>query len=62
MRFEISFELLKANITSLVHRFRAAFVLRNYTVHTYNEGLADYVYERLGEASIRFRAMLNAVG
>jgi nucleotidyltransferase substrate binding protein (TIGR01987 family) len=33
-------------------------VLRNYTVHTYNEQLADYVYSRLGEAARRFRAVL----
>jgi len=36
-------------------------VLRNYTVHTYNEQLADYVYSRLPEAVNRFRALLNAV-
>ncbi len=36
--------------------------LRNYTVHTYNEGLADYVYLRLPEAAQRFRAVLNATG
>jgi len=35
-------------------------VLRNYTVHTYNEELADYVYTRLPETVIRFRALLNA--
>jgi nucleotidyltransferase substrate binding protein (TIGR01987 family) len=33
-------------------------VLRNYTVHTYSEQLADYVYERLAEAAQRFRAVL----
>ena len=33
-------------------------VLRNYTVHTYNEQLADYVYSRLPEAALRFRAVL----
>ena len=35
-------------------------VLRNYTVHTYNEQLADYVYSRLAEAARRFRAVLAA--
>ena len=37
-------------------------VLRNYTVHTYNEELADYVYARLSEAAGRFRAVLDATG
>jgi hypothetical protein len=32
--------------------------LRNYTVHTYNEDLADYVYSRLAETARRFRAVL----
>jgi nucleotidyltransferase substrate binding protein (TIGR01987 family) len=35
-------------------------VLRNYTVHTYNEELADYVYSRLAETVARFRAVLDA--
>lgn len=35
-------------------------VLRNYTVHTYNEQLADYVYSRLAKAALRFRAVLAA--
>jgi hypothetical protein len=35
-------------------------VLRNYTVHTYNEQLADYVYSRLAEAARRFCAVLAA--
>ena len=35
-------------------------VLRNYTVHTYNEQLADYVYSRLAEAARRFRTVLVA--
>jgi nucleotidyltransferase substrate binding protein (TIGR01987 family) len=35
-------------------------VLRNYTVHTYSEQLADYVYDRLSEAAQRFRAVLVA--
>jgi hypothetical protein len=35
-------------------------VLRNYTVHTYNEQLADYVYSRLAEAARSFRAVLAA--
>jgi nucleotidyltransferase substrate binding protein (TIGR01987 family) len=35
-------------------------VLRNYTVHTYNEQLADYVYSRLAETAQRFRAVLAA--
>ena len=35
-------------------------VLRNYTVHTYNEQLADYVYARLAEAARRFRTVLVA--
>jgi nucleotidyltransferase substrate binding protein (TIGR01987 family) len=35
-------------------------VLRNYTVHTYNEQLADYVYSRLAETTRRFRAVLAA--
>ena len=34
--------------------------LRNYTVHTYNEDLADYVYNRLPDAVIRFRLVLQA--
>jgi nucleotidyltransferase substrate binding protein (TIGR01987 family) len=34
--------------------------LRNYTVHTYSEQLADYVYDRLAEAAQRFRAVLAA--
>ena len=34
-------------------------VLRNYTVHTYNEQLADYVYSRLAETARRFRAVLD---
>ena len=33
--------------------------LRNYTVHTCNESLADYVYSRLPEAAQRFRAVLD---
>ena len=36
--------------------------LRNYTVHTYSENLADYVYARLPEAARRFRMVLDAVG
>jgi nucleotidyltransferase substrate binding protein (TIGR01987 family) len=35
-------------------------VLRNYTVHTYSEPLADYVYERLPEVARRFRSVLDA--
>jgi nucleotidyltransferase substrate binding protein (TIGR01987 family) len=35
-------------------------VLRNYTVHTYNEELADYVYSPLAETAHRFRAVLAA--
>jgi nucleotidyltransferase substrate binding protein (TIGR01987 family) len=35
-------------------------VLRNYTVHTYNEQLADSVYSRLTETARRFRAVLAA--
>ena len=35
-------------------------VLRNYTVHTYHEQLADYVYARLAEAARRFRTVLVA--
>jgi nucleotidyltransferase substrate binding protein (TIGR01987 family) len=35
-------------------------VLRNYTVHTYSEALADYVYERLAETVRRFRGVLQA--
>lgn len=34
--------------------------LRNYTVHTYDESLADYVYANLAEASRRFHAALDA--
>jgi nucleotidyltransferase substrate binding protein (TIGR01987 family) len=64
-----------ASCTSPRTCFRAAFkhgviandpfwidltVLRNYTVHTYNEQLADYVYARLPETMLRFRALLNA--
>jgi nucleotidyltransferase substrate binding protein (TIGR01987 family) len=33
--------------------------LRNYTVHTYNEMLAEYVYVRLPEAARRFREALE---
>lgn len=35
-------------------------VLRNYTVHTYSEKLADYVYGRLPETARRFREVLDA--
>jgi nucleotidyltransferase substrate binding protein (TIGR01987 family) len=57
-----------ASCTSPRTCFRAAFrhgviendpfwidltVLRNYTVHTYNEELADYVYSRLARISQR---------
>jgi hypothetical protein len=38
----------------------APTVLRNYTVHTYSEQLADYVYDRLPEAVRRFHALLGA--
>lgn len=34
--------------------------LRNYTVHTYNESLADYVYTRLPAAAGKFREALKA--
>jgi len=34
--------------------------LRNYTVHTYNERLADLVYDRLPETVARFRLVLEA--
>ena len=34
-------------------------VLRNYTVHTYNESLAEYVYAKLPEAARHFRAALE---
>lgn len=37
-------------------------VLRNYTLHTYSEPLADYVYARLPEAAQRFRQVLSAIG
>lgn len=33
--------------------------LRNYTVHTYNEELAEYVYARLRDAANRFDAALK---
>ncbi len=36
-------------------------VLRNYTVHTYSEPLADYVYSRLPETAQRFRAVLDVI-
>jgi nucleotidyltransferase substrate binding protein (TIGR01987 family) len=64
-----------ASCTSPRTCFRAAFkngvlandpfwidltVLRNYTVHTYSESLADYVYARLPEAAQRFRTVLDA--
>jgi nucleotidyltransferase substrate binding protein (TIGR01987 family) len=64
-----------ASCTSPRTCFRAAFthgiidndpfwidltVLRNYTVNTYNEQLADYVYSRLAEAARRFRGVLAA--
>ncbi len=64
-----------ASCTSPRTCFRAAFrhgvidndpfwigltVLRNYTVHTYSEQLADYVYSRLAEAARRFRVVLAA--
>lgn len=35
-------------------------VLRNYTVHTDNEQLANHVYDQRPEAVRRFRALLNA--
>jgi nucleotidyltransferase substrate binding protein (TIGR01987 family) len=35
-------------------------VLRNYTVHTYNEERAEYVYSRLPETLSRFRAVASA--
>ena len=35
-------------------------VLRNYTVRTYNEELADYMYSRLAETAGRFRTVLAA--
>lgn len=35
--------------------------LRNYTVHTYDETLADYVYDRLSEAARRFHAAIDAM-
>ena len=35
--------------------------LRNYTVHTYDESLADFVYGQLPEALARFRRVLDAV-
>ena len=35
-------------------------VLRNYTVHTYNEQRAEYVYSRLPETIGRFHAVLDA--
>jgi nucleotidyltransferase substrate binding protein (TIGR01987 family) len=34
--------------------------LRNYTVHTYNESLAEYVYARLPACAARFREALAA--
>lgn len=64
-----------AECTSPRSCFRAAFkngvldadpfwidltVLRNYTVHTYSENLAEYVFARLPEAARRFRAVLAA--
>lgn len=35
-------------------------VLRNYTVHTYNEQLAEHVYGRLPQALQRFQELLSA--
>jgi hypothetical protein len=35
-------------------------VLRNYTVHTYNQHLVDYVYSRRAETARRFRTVLDA--
>jgi nucleotidyltransferase substrate binding protein (TIGR01987 family) len=35
-------------------------VLRNYTVHTYSESLANHVYSRLPEAARCFRVVLAA--
>jgi nucleotidyltransferase substrate binding protein (TIGR01987 family) len=73
--FELCWEFLKAylqeehNVSCTSPRtcFRAndpfwieLTVLRNYTVHTYNEDLADYVYSRLSETVTRFRTLLNA--
>lgn len=64
-----------ASCTSPRTCFRAAFrngvinddpfwieltVLRNYTVHTYNEQLADHVYGRLPDALRRFHDLLTA--
>ncbi len=34
--------------------------LRNYTVHTYNETLAEYVYPSLPTCVLRFREALAA--
>jgi nucleotidyltransferase substrate binding protein (TIGR01987 family) len=36
--------------------------LRNYTVHTYDEALADYVYGHLPEAARRFATVLERTG
>jgi nucleotidyltransferase substrate binding protein (TIGR01987 family) len=66
-----------ASCTSPRTCFRAAFkngvlnndpfwidltVLRNYTVHTYSESLADHVYGRLAEVARRFHDVLDATG
>jgi len=64
-----------ATCTSPRSCFRAAFkqgviendpfwleltTLRNYTVHTYNQKLAEYVYRQLPEAARCFQALLDA--
>jgi nucleotidyltransferase substrate binding protein (TIGR01987 family) len=68
-------ETHNASCTSPSTCFRAAFAqgiigddpfwidltkLRNYTVHTYDERLADYVYGKLPEAQRRFDTVLRA--
>ena len=35
-------------------------VLRSYTAHTYNEQLADHVYNRLPQVLHRFQTLISA--
>ena len=66
-----------ASCTSPRTCFRAAFkngvlnndpfwidltVLRNYTVHTYSESLADHVYGRLAEVARSFHDIIDEIG
>jgi hypothetical protein len=57
-------DLLSLGIQARGHRQRSVLDrsddVAQYTVHTYNGQLAEYVYSRLAEAARRFRAVLDA--